>query len=129
MNIRLKERLQQKKNNLKDIKYKIDLEQEKLEVHQKYIDEMQSKNKERIDNLKAEIKKSETAISRLEDDISKNNSSVKDLQESVKDEESVQKKLNEILKIESKFEEKLKIITLAYTQLKNTYRGKFDSKY
>jgi len=108
MNILLKERLQQNKNNLKDIKYKIDLEQEKLEVHQKYIDEMQSKNKERIDNLKAEIKKSETAISRLEDDISKNNSSVKDLQESVKDEESVQKKLNEILKIESKFEEKLK---------------------
>ncbi len=27
-----------------------------------------------------------------------------------------------------KFEEKLKIITLAYTQLKNTYRGKIDSK-
>ena len=28
-----------------------------------------------------------------------------------------------------KFEEKLKVITLAYTQLKNTYRGKFDTKY
>ena len=28
-----------------------------------------------------------------------------------------------------KFEEKLKIITLAYTQLKNTYRGKLDTKY
>ena len=28
-----------------------------------------------------------------------------------------------------KFEEKLKIITLAYTQLKNTYRGKIDTKY
>jgi len=27
-----------------------------------------------------------------------------------------------------KFEEKLKIITLAYTQLKNTYRGRIDSK-
>jgi len=27
-----------------------------------------------------------------------------------------------------KFEEKLKIITLAYTQLKNTYRGKIDTK-
>jgi len=100
--------LQQNKNNLKDIKYKIDLEQEKLEVHQKYIDEMQSKNKERIDSLKAEIEKSESAISRLEVDITNNNSSVKELQESVNDEESVQKKLNEILKIESKFEEKLK---------------------
>ena len=28
-----------------------------------------------------------------------------------------------------KFEDKLKIITLAYTQLKNTYRGKIDTKY
>ena len=27
-----------------------------------------------------------------------------------------------------KFEEKLKLITLAYTQLKNTYREKIDSK-
>ena len=28
-----------------------------------------------------------------------------------------------------KFEEKLKSITLAYTQLKNTYREKIDTKY
>ena len=26
-----------------------------------------------------------------------------------------------------KYEEKLKLITLAYTQLKNTYRGKIDT--
>ena len=28
-----------------------------------------------------------------------------------------------------KYEEKLKLITLAYTQLKNTYKEKFDTKY
>ncbi|MBA33389.1 MAG: molecular chaperone DnaJ [Candidatus Pelagibacter sp.] len=28
-----------------------------------------------------------------------------------------------------KFEDKLKVITLAYTQLKNTYRNKIDNKY
>ena len=28
-----------------------------------------------------------------------------------------------------KFEDKLKIITLAYTQLKNTYKDKIDNKY
>ena len=28
-----------------------------------------------------------------------------------------------------KFEDKLKIITLAYTQLKNTYKEKIDTKY
>ena len=28
-----------------------------------------------------------------------------------------------------KFEDKLKVITLAYTQLKNTYKDKIDNKY
>ena len=28
-----------------------------------------------------------------------------------------------------KFEDKLKVITLAYTQLKNTYKDKIDTKY
>ena len=28
-----------------------------------------------------------------------------------------------------KFEDKLKVITLAYTQLKNTYKEKIDAKY
>ena len=28
-----------------------------------------------------------------------------------------------------KFEDKLKVITLAYTQLKNTYKEKIDNKY
>ena len=51
--------------------------------------------------------------------------------------ESVQQKFKKLVKKfhpdmnsgNKKFEEKLKIVTLAYTQLKNTYRKKIDTKY
>ena len=37
--------------------------------------------------------------------------------------------INELIAIiKKKYEEKLKLITLAYTQLKNTYREKIDTK-
>ena len=108
MNVLLKEKLQTNKENLKEVRYNIDLEEEKMSVHQKYLDDIQSKNKERIDTLKAEIDKSEAAINRLEVEIENNNDKVNELRETVKDESAVQKKLNEILNIESKFEDKTK---------------------
>ena len=51
--------------------------------------------------------------------------------------ESIQKKFKKLVKKfhpdmnagNKKYEDKLKVITLAYTQLKNTYRTKFDRKY
>ena len=51
--------------------------------------------------------------------------------------ESIQKKFKKLVKKfhpdmnagNKKYEDKLKVITLAYTQLKNTYRTKFDREY
>lgn len=108
MNVLLKEKLQSNKAKLNDIKMRIDVENEKLEVHKKYINEMQSKNKERIDNLRFEIEKSERSINSLELSVSNNNKKVEQLKKEVADEENVNKKLNEILKIESQFEDKTK---------------------
>jgi len=108
MNVLLKERLQNNKENIKEIKNKADVEQEKLDVHQNYVDEIRSKNKERIENLKAEILKCESTIGVLTLDIDTNNKKVAELQGSVSDEDSVHKKLNQILNIESKLEDKTK---------------------
>ena len=108
MNLILKEKLQTNKENLKEIRHQIDLEDEKLNVHNHYIDEIRSKNKERIETLKAEIEKSETSIVRLNVDIDLNNKLIDQLKDSIKDEDNVNKKLQEILKIESKFEDKTK---------------------
>ena len=108
MNLILKEKLQTNKENLKEIRHQIDLEDEKLNVHNHYIDEIRSKNKERIETLKTEIEKSETSIVRLNVDIDLNNKLIDQLKDSIKDEDNVNKKLQEILKIESKFEDKTK---------------------
>jgi len=108
MNLILKEKLQTNKENLKEIRHQIDLEDEKLNVHNHYIDEIRSKNKERIETLKTEIEKSETSIVRLNVDIDLNNKLIDQLKGSIKDEDNVNKKLQEILKIESKFEDKTK---------------------
>ena len=108
MNLLLKEKVQTNKDNLQEIKYKVELEEERLNVHEQYIKDIKTKNKERIDQIKDEIKKSERSISSYELEIEANNKKISELQESIKDESSVTKRLNDIKNIESKFEDKTK---------------------
>tara|TARA_R110000787_G_scaffold64825_7_gene146279 strand:- start:316 stop:2031 length:1716 start_codon:yes stop_codon:yes gene_type:complete len=108
MNILLKEKVQFNKGNIQDIKFKIDLEEEKLNVHSQYLNEIKTKNQERIDTIKAEVVKSESSIARLDLDIDNNNKKVEELKDTVKDQSQVTKKLNDIKAIESKFEDKTK---------------------
>lgn len=108
MNMLLKEKVQTNKENLKDIRFKIKSEKEKLDVHKKYLEEIQTANQERIDKLKLEIDQSESSINRYELDIDRNNKKIDELRATIKDEEVVNKKLQDILKLESKFEDKTK---------------------
>ena len=108
MNVLLKEKLQNNKINLQDIKFKIDLEEEKLNVYNQNITEIKTKNQERINTIKVEIDKSESSIACLELSIDKSNKKVKELQTTIEDEGDTRIKLNNIKDIESKFEEKVK---------------------
>ncbi len=108
MNLLLKEKIQTNKDELKEVKMQTGLEQEKLEVRQKFIDDIRSKNKERIDSLKNEVLVSEGAIDMLEADIEEYNNEAAELQGSITDEHDVNNKLNEIRKIESKLEDRKK---------------------
>ena len=110
MNILLKEKVQSNKENIQEIKYKIDLEEERLTVHQKYINDIKTKNQERIDTIKEDIGKSERSIAAYELEIDRNNIEASKLQKSISDETAVSKKLNDIKNIESKFEDKTKKI-------------------
>ena len=110
MNLLLKERLSDNKLKITDVKNALLVEDEKLNVHENYIHEIETKNRARIANLMAEVDKSESSISRLEISIESNNAKIKELQDSITDEESVHKKLQDILKIESKFDDKIKKI-------------------
>lgn len=108
MNVLLKEKIQTNKEKLTDVNYHIEMEEEKIEVHQKYIEEIKTKAKERVDSLEKEISNAESSIARLERDNELHNKKVTELQESIQDEDRVRKKLNEILSIETKFEDKIK---------------------
>lgn len=110
MNLLLKERLSDNKLKITDVKNALLVEDEKLNVHENYIHDIETKNRARIANLMAEVDKSESSISRLEISIESNNNKIKELQDSITDEESVHKKLQDILKIESKFDDKIKKI-------------------
>ena len=110
MNVLLKERLSDNKLKITDVKNALMVEDEKLNVHENYIHEIETKNRARIANLMSEVDKSESSISRLEISIESNNANIKELQDSITDEESVNKKLQDILKIESKFDDKIKKI-------------------
>ena len=96
MNVLLKEKLQTNKSNLKDIKMFIDLEEEKLNVHKQYINDIKTKNKERIKTIKSEIDKSESSIARLELSIDKSNEKVRELQATIDDEDDTRGKLKKI---------------------------------
>jgi len=108
MNVLLKEKINTAKEKIKDIRYKISFEQEKLEVHKKYIKNIQTKNKERIDQLKLEISKSETSISRLNLEIEANQKLTDELTEKVKDEKDTHIKIQKILNVENKLLDKIK---------------------
>lgn len=108
MNVLLKEKVQTNKEKLTDVNYHIEMEEEKIEVHQKYIEEIKVKAKERVASLEKEISNAGSSITRLERDNELYNKKVTELQESIQDEDRVRKKLNEILSIETKFEDKIK---------------------
>ncbi len=110
MNLLLKEKLQTNKELLQEIKYKIDLEEEKLNVHSQYIEEIKTNNKKRIDKIKGEIDKSEAAIARLQLDIDRYNAKVAELQDTIRDEPKIKKKIEQLTVYESKLEDKLKAV-------------------
>lgn len=107
MNILLKEKLQHNKEEMTEVKFDIDLEEERYTVHEQYINEIKNANKTRIDKIKNEIIKSESAIARLELDIKANRDKMKKLADSVSDLDVVQKKVNQLYRYESKMEDKV----------------------
>jgi DNA repair exonuclease SbcCD ATPase subunit len=66
MNVLLKSRISENKETLNDLKYQLQLFQEKRSLQQKHIKELRSQNEGRINEIKEEIKKSNNVI----DDIS-----------------------------------------------------------
>jgi DNA repair exonuclease SbcCD ATPase subunit len=108
MNTILKEKISENKVSLNDCKYELELHEEKLKLHLKYIEDIKTQNDERLNQIKIEIQKSEFSISQLNEAINEKDKSVVSLQNKIKDKDAVKTKLDEITKLESKFESKIR---------------------
>ena len=65
MNVLLKTRIQENKETLNDLKYQLQMAQEKRALQQKHMKELRSQNEERVNEIKAEIEKSKTQLGLL----------------------------------------------------------------
>ncbi len=110
MNVLLLEKIRSNKQKLQDVKYKIELEEEKLKLHQNNIENIKTSNQERLNQLNEEIKNSNISISKLDLEIDERLKHIEYLTEKVKDQDAIKSKLDTIKDIEAKYEEKVRKI-------------------
>jgi DNA repair exonuclease SbcCD ATPase subunit len=65
MNVLLKTRIQENKELLNDLKYQLQIVQEKRALQQKHMKELRSQNEERVNEIKNELEKSKLQINEL----------------------------------------------------------------
>ena len=110
MNVLLLEKIRTNKQKLQEVKYKIELEEEKLKIHQDNISNIRTSNQKRLDELNEEINKSNISIEKLDLEINDRLKHIDYLTEKVKDQDAIKSKLNTIKDIEAKYEEKVRKI-------------------
>lgn len=107
MNTLLKEKVADNKENIKDIKYKADICQEKIRLQKEYIKNISDSHKKQIENNLEKINILDEEIVNHRNEITNLNEQVTHLLDSIKDTDSTQKKLKEIESLESQFKNKL----------------------
>ena len=110
MNVLLLEKIRTNKQKLQEVKYKIELEEEKLKIHQDNISNIKTSNQKRLDELNEEINKSNISIEKLDLEINERLKHIEYLTEKVKDQDAIKSKLDTIKDIEAKYEEKVRKI-------------------
>jgi DNA repair exonuclease SbcCD ATPase subunit len=110
MNSLLKERISVNREKFLEVSKVVELEKEKLIVHQQYLNDIKTANVERVGKLKEEIRISITSIENLQENITKHNKTLDELRKRIIDENEVRDKIQDIRNIESKLEDKKKVI-------------------
>ena len=108
MNVILKDKVNDNKTRVTELKYLIDLIRDKIEVQRKFIDEIKQSNNEKIDKNKEEIEKTQATILRSRQKTETLEAQVKELQEKIKDKNKLQNKLGSITAMEESMEAKIK---------------------
>ena len=108
MNILLKDRLAENSEDLRDVKYKLDLAGDKLQVHESYLLELQQNKTAQVEANQAEIDKTKETIESLVSDIEEQNKEINQLSESINDHEQIKAKMKKIELLEVQIEDKVR---------------------
>ena len=108
MNLLLKERVQTNKLAITDVKNRLEIEAEKLKVHEKYINEINNKTLERNQKTLEEIENARSSIRDYETQLEVLNGEIESLQEKINDEFAIKKKQSDIKTVEGKLEARVK---------------------
>lgn len=96
MNVLLKQRLVELKDDLRDAEYKVDLTKEKIGLQKKYIKKVKDTSKETIGNKRAEVKEASAQIAKLDDEVSEIQKKIEALLAQVKNRESFEATLSKL---------------------------------
>lgn len=95
MNLLLKGKISSKKAEISDSKYNIDLNEEKLEVHRKYLKDIQASKNATTQKFQERIKEAEDNIEKIDQNIEDSTTKVDALVEQISHEKSTNKKKTE----------------------------------
>jgi len=104
MNLLLKQRIANIKNLLQDNENEINLLNEKIKVHEKYLLDLEEDNKQKIEESEKSIQTNNEQIQKLEENILGLQQRIKDQYDSIAFEAEVNQQIKELLELESKLE-------------------------
>ena len=108
MNMLLKEKISENHSAITEIKYKVDLAEEKLKVYQQALLDAQQNKKALIDSNKDAIANTNIIITTLNESVTTYENVVEDLTSKITDQQKMSDKLIKIQNLESQIENKIK---------------------
>lgn len=108
MNALLKEKVQQNKSDLQEIKYQLDLIQEKITVHKDMLNKIRKNNDDNINDIENKIKDALDKVWSYADLVNQKQEEETKLRESISDQTSVLKKRENITVLIKSLQDKLK---------------------
>ena len=104
MNMIVKSKLSNAKEQAALLKVQIDNVKEKIELHKKHLDELKKNSKELVDAKKTEVKENELTLESLVEEAITKQTQIDDLESKIIDEEANTKKFTKLNQLEAKIE-------------------------
>lgn len=120
MNVLLKEKIQINKDKLTNLKYQIDLAEEKITLHRQHIEELKNTNEKRVADITVELEEKQKELNRLNHAIEEANEKVGRLTSEIRDATNVEKKSKELKQLREKLNNKIEKIAKQKDFYENT---------